>query len=363
MPKILVINLGGASSKLAVFQDCTCELEQSIQHTQEEMAANPLSRNQVEYRSQIIETWLRDNGRSMSDFDAIAIRATPIKQAVHGGTYLIAGRYRELVMEQYFPDQKPVHGTRIAVPIAEKLMGSRTIPMYVTDPGGSNELPPVARMTGLKEFTRYPTCHALNQKAVARKYAERIGKEYADCRFVVAHLGSGISVGAHANGGIVDVNEAGEGYGPFSPLRAGTIEIRTMLDLCFDYGMSKNEVRQKVRNQAGVLSHLGTDDMREVERRIAAGDEYAALVLDAMVYQLAKSIGARAAVLRGKLDAILITGAIAHSNLLIEKVKKYVENFAPVVVYAGEFESEALALGAYRVMSGKETLQEISEVQ
>lgn len=363
MSKILVINLGGSSSKLAVFEDDKCELEQSIQHTQEEMAANPLSKQQVDYRSDIIEKWLAANGRSMADFDAIAIRATPIKQAVHGGTYHIAGRYRDLVMEQYFPDQRPVHGTRIAVPIAEKLMGDRKIPMYVTDPGGSNELPPVARMTGFKEITRYPTCHALNQKAVARKYAESIGKEYADCRFVVVHLGSGISVGAHANGGIVDVNEAGEGYGPFSPQRAGTIEVRTMLDLCFDYGMTKAEVRQKIRNQGGVLSHLGTDDMREVERRIAAGDEYAALVLDAMAYQLAKSIGARAAVLCGKLDAILITGAIAHSKLLVGKIREYVEAFAPVAIYAGEFESEALALGAYRVMSGKEALQEITEVQ
>ena len=361
MAKILVMNLGGSSSKLAVFQDNKCLLEQSIQHTQAEMAANPLSKEQVEYRTEIIENWLRNNGLSMADIDAIAIRATPIKQAVHGGTYLIADRYRDLVMEQYFPYKKPVHGTRIAVPIAERLMGDRQIPMYVTDPGGSNELPPVARMTGLKEYTRYPTCHALNQKAVARKHAEAIGKDYADCRFVVAHLGSGISVGAHANGGIVDVNEAGEGYGPFSPLRAGTIESRTMMELCFDLGLSKDQVRHKIRNQAGVLSHLGTDDMREVERRIAAGDEYAALVLDAMVYQLAKSIGARAAVLCGKVDAILITGAIAHSKLLVEKVKAYVEAFAPVAVYAGEFESEALALGAYRVMSGQERLQEISE--
>lgn len=361
MAKILVINLGGSSSKLAVFEDEKCLLEQSIQHTQAEMAANPLSKEQVAYRSGIIKKWLQDNGVSMADIDAIAIRATPIKQALHGGTYLIAGRYRELVMEQYFPDQKPVHGTRIAVPIAERLMGDRKIPMYVTDPGGSNELPKVARVTGLKEYTRYPTCHALNQKAVARKYAETIGKNYVDCRFVVVHLGSGISVGAHSNGGIVDVNEGGEGYGPFSPLRAGTIESRVMLDLCFDHGLTKDQVRQKIRNQAGVLSHLGTDDMREVERRIAAGDEYAALVLDAMAYQIAKSIGARAAVLCGKLDAILITGAIAHSKLLIGKIKEYVEAFAPVAVFAGEFESEALALGAYRIMSGREALQEISE--
>ena len=361
MAKILVINLGGSSSKLAVYDGTECLLSQSIQHTQEEMAANPLSRDQVVYRSGIIQKWLQDNNISMADFAAIAIRATPIKQALHGGTYLIAGRYRELVMEQYFPDQKPVHGTRIAVPIAERLMGDRKIPMYVTDPGGSNELPPMARITGLKEFVRYPTCHALNQKAVARKYAEFIGKSYTDCRFVVAHLGSGISVGAHENGGIVDVNEGGEGYGPFSPQRAGTIESRVMMELCFDHGLTKQQVRHKIRNQAGVLSHLGTDDMREVERRINTGDKYATLILDAMAYQIAKSIGARAAALRGQVDAILITGAIAHSGLLVGKIREYVEAFAPVAVFPGEFESEALALGAYRVMSGQEMLQEITE--
>lgn len=360
MAKILVINLGGSSSKLAVFDDATCLVDQSIQHTQEEMAANPLSKQQVEYRTAIISNWLKENNMAMDDFSAIAIRATPIKQAVHGGTYLIADRYRDLVMEQYFPDQKPVHGTRIAVPIAEKLMGERKIPMYVTDPGGSNELPPIARLTGLKEITRYPTCHALNQKAVARKYAESIGKPYDKCRFVVVHLGSGISVGAHADGGIVDVNEAGEGYGPFSPLRAGTIESRTMLDLCFDSGLTKAQVRQKIRNEAGVLSHLGTDDMREVERRIDNGDEYAALVFDGMAYQIAKSIGARAGVLCFKLDAVLITGAIARSKRLIEKIQYYVGELAPTKVYPGEFESEALALGAYRIMSGQEPLQQLS---
>lgn len=360
MAKLLVINLGGSSSKLAIYDDKKCLADKSIQHTQEEMAANPLSKQQVAYRSSLIKAWMTENGYDITDFDAIAIRATPIRQAVHGGTYKIEGRYRELVLEQYFPDQKPVHGTRLAVPVAETLMGDHKIPMYVTDPGGSNELPPVARVTGLKEFPRFPTGHALNQKAVARRYAEMIGKPYKDCKIVVVHLGSGITVGAHENGGIVDLNEGGDGYGPFSPLRAGTIESRVMLDLCFDFGMTKAEVKQKIRNEAGTLSHLGTDDMRVVEK-MAQVDSYAALVYEAMAYNIAKSVGARVAILKGNIDGILITGAIAHSNVFINKIKAYVEQFAPVAAYPGEFENEALAYGALRVISGEEEPQTIIE--
>lgn len=360
MTRLLVMNLGGSSSKLAIFEDKKCIAEKSIQHTQADMAANPLSKQQVAYRAALIQEWMNENGYKITDFDAFAMRATPIRQAVHGGTYKIEGRYRELVMEQYFPDQKPVHGTRLAVPVAETLMGEHKLPMYVTDPGGSNELPPVARVTGLKEYPRFPTGHALNQKAVARRYAEMIGKPYKDCRLVVVHLGSGITVGAHANGGIVDLNEGGDGFGPFSPLRAGTIESRVMLDLCFDFGMTKTEVKQKIRNEAGTLSHLGTDDMREVEK-MAETDEYAALVYEAMAYNIAKSVGARVAVLKGNIDGILITGAIAHSKTFICKIKKYVEQFAPVAAFPGEFESEALAFGALRVINGEEESQTIVE--
>lgn len=359
MYRILVMNLGGTSTKLAIFEDKQCVVDYSCKHSLEEMEKNPLSVDQVAYRKEIILNWLSENGFSMDDFDALAVRCTPIKEVRDGGTYEIAGTYREKVLAHYHPDQVPEHGTRISVPIAEELIGERKIPMYVTDPGSVNELSEIARISGIKDYPYTSSFHALNQRATARKYAESVGKAYQDCRLIVAHLGAGISVGAHVNGRICDVNNAGYGTGPFTPQRAGTVETGTLISLCFDKGLTKKEVQRIVRGDAGVLSHLGTDDMREVEARIASGDRYAELVFNAMAYQIAKAIGAEAAVLQGQVDAILITGGIAHSNKLVDEISSYVKAFAPVIAFPGEFENEALALGAYRVMSGEEAPQQL----
>lgn len=359
MYRILVMNLGGTSTKLAIFENKQCVVDYSCKHALEELEKHPLSVEQVMYRKEIILNWLAENGFSMDDFDALAVRCTPIKDVRNGGTYEISGVYREKVLAHYHPEQIPEHGTRISVPIAEELIGDRKIPMYVTDPGSVNELSEVAKISGIKDYPYTTSFHALNQRATARKYAESVGKAYRDCRLIVAHLGAGISVGAHENGRICDVNNAGYGTGPFTPQRAGTVETGTLINLCFDKGLTKAEVQRIVRGNAGILSQLGTDDMREVEARIANGDQFAELVFKAMAYQIAKAIGAKAAVLRGRIDAILITGGIAHSKKLVDEINSYVKTFAPVIVFPGEFENEALALGAYRIMSGEETLQQL----
>jgi butyrate kinase len=189
---------------------------------------------------------------------------------------------------------------------------------------------------------------------VARKHAEKLGKPYKDCRFVVAHLGGGISVGAHENGLVVDAGDTAEGYGPFSPERAGTISSGVMMELCYDEGITRDQFHRLIRVNGGMVSHLGTTDLKAVEARTDAGDKEAELVIEAMFYQIIKDIGYYAAVLKFKLDSILLTGGLAHSQRLVSRIKEYVETLAPVEVYPGEFENEALASGAYRVLSGQE---------
>lgn len=354
MYRILVINPGGLTTKLAVYEDKKCVLEYSKKHTQEEIDQGPLSWQQVIWRKDAILAWLQENEWTMDDFDALAVRGAPSSETTFGGTYLVKGRYRDAVMKLYHPDEVPIHGTRMTCAIAEALIGDRDIPIFVTDPGSVNELKPVARICGVKGYTRFASFHALNQKATARKFAEKIGKPYKDCRVIVAHLGSGITVGAHEGGKVVEVNNGGMGYGPMSPQRAGTVATSIMLELCFDKGYTREQVQRMVRGEAGVMALLGTDNMQEVEAMIQKGDEKAELVFNSMAYQIAKEIGSCTAALRGKVDGICITGAIAHSKRLVEEITSYVSTFAPVHVFPGEFENEALAFGAYRVLTGEE---------
>lgn len=354
MYRILVINPGGLTTKLAVYEDKTCILDYSRKHTPAEIDKAPLSREQVIWRSDAILKWLRENRLTMDDFDALAIRGAPSPETTFGGTYLVEGRYKEAVMKLYHPEEVPVHGTRLTCAIADTLIGDRNIPVYVTDPGSVNELRPEGRICGVKGYTRFASFHALNQKATARKFAEKAGKAYKDCRVIVAHLGSGITVGAHEGGRVVEVNNGGMGYGPISPQRAGTVATSIMLELCFDKGLTREQVQRMVRGEAGVMALLGTDNMQEVEERMLQGDKKAELVFKAMAYQVAKEIGSCAAALYGDVDGICITGAIANSERLVKEISSYVCKFAPVHVFPGEFENEALALGAYRVLTGEE---------
>jgi butyrate kinase len=354
MFKILVLNLGGTSSKIALYEDLALKHDVTIRHSKEEMAAAPNCREQIPYRKALILQYLDSIGEKIENISAIAARGATIPEAYQGGTYLVEGKYRELLLELYTPDLPLIHGNRIITPISLSLTEGHSIPIYITDPSSVNELSPMAKLSGLKEYDRRGRFHALNHKMVGRKHAEKLGKSYKDCRFVVGHLGSGISIGVHENGRVVDVNDAGEGYGPFSPDRAGTVGTEVMMTICFDKGLSKNEALRTVRGRGGLFSHLGTDDLRIVESRVDDGDEYASLVMETLFYQIAKEIGYCAAVLKFDLDAIILTGGLAYSERLVSRIKEYVQKIGPVVTYPGEFENEALAAGAYRVLSGEE---------
>jgi butyrate kinase len=354
MFNILVLNLGGTSTKVAVFRDTQVEDEYTFRHSDEDISRLPLSAQQLEYREDLVKKWLKENGHTIERFDAVAVRGATIREANRSGTYLVKGFYKELLMELFIPEQPLVNGIRIVTPLALNLVGDLNIPIYITDPPSVDELQPIAKVSGLVEYERRGRFHALNQRAVARKHAQSLGKSYKECRLIVAHMGGGISVGAHQDGVVIDVNDAGDGYGPFSPDRAGTVSTEAMLDMCFNKKLSYQEVYRHIRGEAGIFAHLGTKDIRIVEQRIKSGDKKARLIFDAMVYQVAKEIGSCAAVLKGKADAILLTGGISYSEMVVSSIKNYVEAFAPVTVYPGEYENEALAAGALRILNKEE---------
>lgn len=353
--KILVINFGGTSTKIAVYDDEQFVEDHVFRHSLEDMRQHSTSREQVAFRKGLILDWLTQNGYPMQKFSCVAMMGGTIKEAKRSGVYLLSGKYKEGLLATYVPDEPPIHGNRIITPITLELIGDLNIPVYVADPPSVDEFDAVSRIVGVGGgYERRSAFHALSQKATGRKMAKDLGREYKDCRFVVAHMGAGISVGAHRDAKVVDVNDVGEGEGPFTPQRAGTVPTYIMLDLCFDKGLTKKEAHKRIRGAAGLIGLLGTDNIVEVEKRIAAGDEYAAVVLEAMAYQIAKEIGACVAALEGRVDAIGLTGGIAYSAFIMNHIKKRVSAFAPILEYPGECENEALALGAYRVVSGQE---------
>lgn len=351
--KLLILNLGGTSSKVSIYEDETLIVTKSLLHSAKDMEEHPLSKDQVQYRKDIVKDFLAMNGYTVDDFDAMVLRAPPFR-VKKGGTYLVEGKCREIIMDYYHPDDPPIHGNRIVLPVIDALLEGRKTPIYLVDPDMVDEFPEIAHVSGIPGIARNPSIHYLNQKAVARKYASDIGKKYEELRLIVCHMGGGMSSGAHEYGRAIDSNEGSEGWGPFSADRAGTVATGTMLHICYDLGLTKEEAHKMVRGNAGLKGLLGTVDLREVEKRIDEGDKKAELVFSALAFQLAKEIGSCYAVLCGKVDAILFTGGMANSKRLIAEIKKYVGSFAPFALYPGEMEQEALALGTLRVLRGEE---------
>lgn len=353
MYQILVLNLGGTSTKVSIFHDEKPAAEKNIQHTPEDMTIYNTSQEQVRYRAELIRRWMSENGYSMEDIDAIAIRGCYIQQVKKSGTYIMNDALKKRTLQHYTPDAPPIHGIPLILPVVQELLSGRNRPIYVTDPTSVDEKLPEACLSGTPSMIRLGRFHPLNQKAAARKAALAMGRKYEECNFVVAHLGAGISVGAHRRGRVVDVNDVGMGDGPFTPERAGTVPNGQLLDICFSGCYSKEQVRKMLRGNGGVMGYLGTKDMREAESRIEQGDEKAALVFRAMALQIAKEIGSCCAVLQGEVDRIILTGGIAHSKRMTDAIQSYVSSFAPVEIMPGEFENEALALGALRVLRGE----------
>ncbi len=238
--------------------------------------------------------------------------------------------------------------------IAYTLAKEHDIEAYIVDPVVVDELEDIARITGMPEIEKSSIFHALNQKAIARRLAADLNKKYEEVNLIIAHLGGGISIGAHKHGRVVDVNDALNGEGPFSPERAGGLPVLDLVKLCYSGKYTYQEMKKRLIGQGGIVAHLGTNDVREVYKKIEEGDKKAELVLEAMAYQTAKEIGAMAVVLKGQVDAIGITGGIAYNEDFVKRISERVKFIAPIYVYPGEDEMSALAQGAYRVLSGEE---------
>ncbi|WP_198429602.1 MULTISPECIES: butyrate kinase [Thermosipho] len=344
MVLILVINPGSTSTKVAIFEDDVKKVQETLRHDVEELERFNDLMEQEDFRKEAILKFVESNGYKLEDFDAIACRGG-ILPPLESGTYIVNEE-----MVDYLKNKTRVkHASNLAAVIGYSLSGGK-IPVYITDPVSVDEMIDEARLSGIPEIERLSLAHALNIKAVAREVANQLGKRYEELNMVVAHLGGGISVTAHEKGRMIDVNNAND-EGPFSPERTGELPVGDVAKLCFSGKYTKEELKKMFIGKGGVVAYLGTNDVKKV---MEEGTEEEKFIIDAMVYQIAKEIGGMCAVLKGKVDAIVITGGIANNVEVVEKIKSYVFKFAPVFSVPGEFEMEALAKGALRVLKGEE---------
>lgn len=346
---ILAINPGSTSTKIAVYQNETLQFDEVIRHPAEETAKYEAIYDQFDFRKDVILKVLKDRNVDLSYFDAVVGRGGNMKP-VAGGTY----RVNEQMIEDLRVGVMGQHASNLGGVLAHEIAEVYGLPAFIVDPVVVDEFEEFARISGMPDIQRKSKDHPLNQKSVARQAAAAMGGDYSDFNFLVAHLGGGISVGVHKRGKIIDVNNALDGDGPFSPERAGGLPVGSLVDLCFSGKYTKKEIMKKIVGNGGLMAYLGTNDGREIQKRIQAGDDYARLIYQAMAYQIAKEIGAGATVLKGQVDAILLTGGIAYDAICMEWIRERVSFIAPVKIFPGEFEMIALTKGVLRVFRQEE---------
>ncbi|MFN3410593.1 MAG: butyrate kinase [Exilispira sp.] len=351
--KMLIINPGSTSTKIGIYEDEKEISSQTLRHSVEELKPYPSIIDQIDFRTKIIEDYLASQNIELKSFSAIVGRGGLLKP-IESGTYSI----NEKMLEDLKSCKYGAHASNLGALIAYKIAKDAGINSFIVDPVVVDELSDEARICGHPLFKRVSIFHALNQKAVARSAAKALGKKYEDVNLIVAHLGGGISIGSHRKGKVVDVNNALDGEGPFSPERAGTLPAGQLIEAAFSGKYNLAEMKKMLTGQGGLTAHLGTNDVREVVKRIDNNDKNAELILNAMCFTIAKYIFAGFASLYGDVDAIVLTGGIAYNNdYIVEPIKKYlgkiIENI-PVLVFPGEEELFALAAGALRVLKGEE---------
>ncbi len=348
--RILAVNPGSTSTKISIFEDEKEVWDLKLSHSPEELSnfgANIFE--QYGFRRDVIVSALNQANYPISSFDGFVGRGGLVKP-IPGGTYLVD----EKLLKDLEIGILGQHASNLGGPIAAELAKTAGCQAYIVDPVVVDEMEPIARYTGNPLLSRKSIFHALNQKAVARKAAAELGKSYEDSNFVVIHLGGGISVGAHRKGQVVDVNNALDGDGPFTPERSGGLPAGDLVKLCFSGEYTLADIKKMIKGQGGIVAYLGTNDMMKVEDEVKAGNAEWLAVYQAMAYQIAKETGAMAAVLNGEVDAIVVSGGIAYDKKFIGWLKEKISFISPVIVYPGEMEMEALALGALRVLNGQE---------
>lgn len=352
--KVLVINPGSTSTKIGVFEDETLLFEETLRHSTEEIAQYATIVDQKDFRKKLIVDLLASKNFDAKDLDVIVGRGGLLKP-IPGGTYAVSD---ELLADLKIGVQGQ-HASNLGGILAREIADEIGVPSYIVDPVVVDELTTVARYSGVPELPRTSIFHALNQKAVAKRYAKEIGKAYEAVNLIVVHMGGGVSVGAHTGGKIVDVNNALDGEGAFSPERAGSVPAVPLMRMCFSGKYTEKEVYKKLVGNGGLNAYLNTNDMRDVNRMaFAEGNEEAKRVFDAFIYQICKDIGAMATVLKGNVDQIILTGGIAYGKEVCDAIKERVGFISDITVYAGEDELLALDQGALRVMNGTEKAME-----
>ena len=345
--RLLILNPGSTSTKAAVYEDDRQLAMKNIVHTNQDLAPYPTLYDQLDYRVALVRGWLGQEGIGLSTLSAVVGRGGIIPNIVAGG-YQVNDALVDCLLHYPVFEHASNLGGVMALAFARPL----GIPAYIYDAVTSDELLPEARITGFKGVTRTSFCHVLNARATAHKYAEALGRKYEDMNLVVAHLGGGISISAHSRGRIID--SVADDAGPFSPDRSGSLNMLYVVDLCYSGKYTKKEMLKKLRGEGGMSALLGTHDCREIERRIQAGDERAALVYKAQALQIAKGVGIMLGCFTELIDAVILTGGLANSKKLTGMVIDYLHNLVKVVVIPGENEMEALALGALRLLTGQE---------
>ncbi len=347
--KSLIINPGSTSTKIGVFEDETLLFEETLRHTTEEIAQYASIADQKDFRKKIITDLLEKKEFDIKSLNVVVGRGGMLKP-IPGGTYAVTD---ELLADLVVGKQGQ-HASNLGGILAREIGDSIGVPSFIVDPVVVDELMPIARYSGVPELPRKSVFHALNQKAVAKRYAKEQGVPYESLNLIVVHMGGGVSVGAHEKGMIVDVFNALDGDGAFSPERAGGVPSGALIDMCFSGEYTKKEVYSKIVGKGGFNAYLGTNDMREVMKRVNEGDEKAAEMVDAFTFQVAKDMGSMACVLKGKVDQIIVTGGIAYNACVIDALKERAGFIAPFTVYPGEDELLALTQGALRVLNGEE---------
>lgn len=345
---LLVINPGSTSTKISIFEKGKEIERKNLTHSTESLAGYEKATDQADFRQEEVERFLQEIGYDLSRLTAVACRGGSLPP-IHTGAYEVNDEMIDVLLNRPIGQHASSTAAIIGYHIAQKL----GIKAYIYDGNTADEIEDIVRVTGCPKVRKLSMGHILNTKAVGRMYAQQIGKKYEDLNLILIHTGGGISIGLHKKGIIADILTDQDGT--MSPERSGGLPSIGMAELCFSGKYTFQEVSAMVRGKGGLTAYLGTNDVREVEERIAAGDEKAALIYDAMIYQTAKGVGALATAVNGDLDGIIVTGGIANSKMFMDKLKARISFLHPVTVIPGEYEMEALAAGITRVLTGEET--------
>ena len=347
--KSLIINPGSTSTKLGVFEDENLLFEETLRHSTEEIAAYASIVDQKDFRKELILNFLKNSNFDVRSLNVVVGRGGMLKP-IPGGTYAVT----DDLLEDLKIGKQGQHASNLGGILAREIADEIGVPSFIVDPVVVDELMPIARYSGVPELPRTSVFHALNQKAVAKRYAKETGRAYESLNLIVVHMGGGVSVGAHLKGRVVDVFNALDGDGAFSPERAGGLPSGALIKMCFSGQYTEKEVYKKVVGNGGFNAYLGTNDMRDVGKMVDEGDAHADEIREAFIMQVAKDIGSMACVLNGEVDQIIVTGGIAYNKVVVDKIQARAGFIAPFTVYPGEDELLALAQGALRVLNNEE---------